>query len=471
VRPPSEPRAALNGAESIWTACAAIGEELDVWSGRLGDDAARFTERDVLHVADLAARVSEMRISHRPVDRALTPTDDLDGMYESPVSGDAATALLEQLGERAETTLNGVRSRAEVPLVIEIATESPIGVPAERVLHEYEIELQPIGAATIVAVEAADEPALKRTVNSRRLVTELLTALGALLVLFVVYSIFGTGLAAARSQHRLDRSFDQRLKASISAEQQSGTQAQPSGVLGDEPATPAANDAASGPPALAGRGDPVAVISLSTIGRREVVVQGTRASELAQGPGHLRSTPLPGQPGNAVVYGRRTTYGGPFKSLDDLHRGDPIDVTTTQGVFRYVVQGVRRVTAGEPNPAAASLQNQLTLITSDEAYSTSGSLVATALLQGDPAAVPTSADGVVATPPVLSPDELGTTRTDADWALMLIWSQALVLAYLGARWLYRHWLPWSSWLVSAPIVLLIAFGWLDSMTRLLPNTL
>lgn len=469
MRPPLEPRATLNGADTIWTACAAIGEELDAWSSRLVDQTARYTERDILHVADLAARVAEMRNGHRRVARALTPTDDLGGMYESPVSGDAATALLEQLGERAETTLNGVRSRAEVPLVIAIATEPPIDVPAERVQHE--IELQPIRAATIVVVDDAEEPALKRTVNSRRLLTELLTALGALLVLFVVYSIFGTGLAGARSQHRLDRSFDQRLKASISAEQQSGTQAQPSGVLGAEPATSAVNNAASDPPALADRGVPVAVISLSTIGRREIMVQGTRASELAQGPGHLRSTPLPGQPGNAVVYGRRTTYGGPFERLDDLHRGDPIDVTTTQGVFRYVVQGVRRVTAGEPSPAAASLQNQLTLITSDEAYSTSGSLVATALLQGDPAAVPTSADGVAAAPPVLSPDELGTTRTDADWALMLIWSQALVLAYLGARWLYRHWLPWSSWLVSAPIVLLVAFGWLDSMTRLLPNTL
>jgi sortase A len=49
-------------------------------------------------------------------------------------------------------------------------------------------------------------------------------------------------------------------------------------------------------------------------------------------------TPLPGQPGNAVLSGHRTTYGKPFADLDLLEPGDQILVETAVGVSTYEVR-------------------------------------------------------------------------------------------------------------------------------------
>ncbi|NHA00350.1 hypothetical protein G5V59_10155 [Nocardioides sp. W3-2-3] len=55
----------------------------------------------------------------------------------------------------------------------------------------------------------------------------------------------------------------------------------------------------------------------------QVVVEGTAPGDLFAGPGHLRSTVLPGQAGTSLVYGRAATYGGPFGRLDEPARGGP----------------------------------------------------------------------------------------------------------------------------------------------------
>ena len=53
------------------------------------------------------------------------------------------------------------------------------------------------------------------------------------------------------------------------------------------------------------------------------VVEGTAEAQLAMGPGHYPTTPLPGQAGNAAIAGHRTTYLHPFYSLDALASGRP----------------------------------------------------------------------------------------------------------------------------------------------------
>ena len=68
-------------------------------------------------------------------------------------------------------------------------------------------------------------------------------------------------------------------------------------------------------------GDPVAVLDIPSIGIHDmVVVEGSAPEDLTLGPGHLRNTPLPGQLGLSVIYGRRVTFGAPFARLGDLHR-------------------------------------------------------------------------------------------------------------------------------------------------------
>ena len=85
-------------------------------------------------------------------------------------------------------------------------------------------------------------------------------------------------------------------------------------------------------------GTPVAIVRIPSIGlARGRGARDRAAASSAKGPGHVVGTPLPGQPGNAVVAGRRTLYGGPFGHLGSLHRGDRIHVTTGEGNATYRV--------------------------------------------------------------------------------------------------------------------------------------
>ena len=68
-----------------------------------------------------------------------------------------------------------------------------------------------------------------------------------------------------------------------------------------------------------------------------VIVEGVGQDDLAQGPGHMPGTALPGQPGNAVISGHRTTHGAPFADLDLLEPGDRIVVDTLIGTHTYEV--------------------------------------------------------------------------------------------------------------------------------------
>ena len=59
-------------------------------------------------------------------------------------------------------------------------------------------------------------------------------------------------------------------------------------------------------------GDPVALLEVPNLGLRQVIVEGSSPEELKRGPGHLPISSLPGEVGNSVVFGRHSTYGGPF---------------------------------------------------------------------------------------------------------------------------------------------------------------
>jgi sortase A len=73
------------------------------------------------------------------------------------------------------------------------------------------------------------------------------------------------------------------------------------------------------------------------------VVEGVRTSDLRNGAGHMPDTALPGQPGNAVISGHRTTWGQPFHELDALDPGDRIEVDTALGTHIYAVREIRVV--------------------------------------------------------------------------------------------------------------------------------
>ena len=91
------------------------------------------------------------------------------------------------------------------------------------------------------------------------------------------------------------------------------------------------------------RGDAIARIELPTIDKSSYVVEGTDSSSLRKGPGHYRDTPLPGERGTVAIAGHRTTYGAPFRHVDDLRRGAPIEVEMADGTFVYRVERTRIV--------------------------------------------------------------------------------------------------------------------------------
>lgn len=85
-------------------------------------------------------------------------------------------------------------------------------------------------------------------------------------------------------------------------------------------------------------GDPLGRIRMPSVGVSTVFVAGTDTASLRSGPGHYPGTPLPGAHGTVAIAGHRTTYGAPFRRLDDLRRGDRVELTMPYGRFGYEVQ-------------------------------------------------------------------------------------------------------------------------------------
>jgi sortase A len=91
------------------------------------------------------------------------------------------------------------------------------------------------------------------------------------------------------------------------------------------------------------KGDAIARIEIPEIGVNEYVVEGTDLGSLRKGPGHYPETPLPGEPGTTAIAGHRTTYGAPFRRIDQLKGGQRITIDMPDGRFVYRVQGTKIV--------------------------------------------------------------------------------------------------------------------------------
>ena len=90
-------------------------------------------------------------------------------------------------------------------------------------------------------------------------------------------------------------------------------------------------------------GDAVGKILIDRIGLSSVIVEGTNAGDLRSGPGHYPGTPLPGQRGTVAIAGHRTTYGAPFRNIDNVKARDEIVIVMPYGRFTYRVERTRIV--------------------------------------------------------------------------------------------------------------------------------
>jgi sortase A len=91
------------------------------------------------------------------------------------------------------------------------------------------------------------------------------------------------------------------------------------------------------------KGDAIARMEIPAIGVSDYIVEGTDTGDLRKGPGHYPETPLPGEPGTSAIAGHRTTYGAPFRDIDDLKPRQVIRVDMPDGTFVYRVEEVRIV--------------------------------------------------------------------------------------------------------------------------------
>ena len=180
----------------------------------------------------------------------------------------------------------------------------------------------------------------RRTPLPRRLaslVGELLVTLGVVALLFVGYELVGTGRVTAHAQAQLRHELARDWNAGPgSADRMPQLDLKLPGV----------DVTTARPPqpryARVSDGQPVTVVYLPSIDRRYrfVVVEGVTSADLTKGPGHYPGTALPGQRGNLVVSGHRTTYLAPFNRLDQLRPGDSVIFETAQAWWVYRVDGV-----------------------------------------------------------------------------------------------------------------------------------
>ncbi len=144
--------------------------------------------------------------------------------------------------------------------------------------------------------------------------------IGAIILLFVAWQLFGTAIGEHHAQDALRSQFDALIHAA--APHRAGQTLIPATVQVPQPA----------------EGSVVAEIDVPAIGVNQFVVSGTATDDLSKGPGHYIGTAMPGQAGNIAIAGHRTTHGAPFNRLGDIVVGDQIILTNTKDQhFTYVV--------------------------------------------------------------------------------------------------------------------------------------
>jgi len=110
------------------------------------------------------------------------------------------------------------------------------------------------------------------------------------------------------------------------------------------------------PPADPNAPEPVnelGTIEIPKINVTKGMFEGVTLTTLNRGPGHWPGTAMPGQAGNVVVGGHRTSHDKPFRYIDKLDPGDEVIFNTDDGRFVY------RVTSSEVvTPDAVWIINQ-----------------------------------------------------------------------------------------------------------------
>lgn len=329
----------------------------------------------------------------------------------------------------------------------------------------------------------------------------LITA-GTLILLFVAYQLWGTGLQEAKAQDELAKQFDQIL-AGVEQVDQEATPATsaptststPDGTTSPTLGTVPEPELRTDDLPLPETGEPIAKIRIPSIGVNRTVVESVLLSQLQRGPGHYPETPLPGQRGNVAIAGHRTTYGQPFHNLDKVETGDEVIFETAQGTFTYEITELFVVKPNQIEILEDKGDNRVTLIACHPKYSAAERLIAVGVLVGQPAnyldgQVERWADAAETTDPFEAATiDGGLSGVSVSKLPAILWGLAAAgvwfVTWLAQRALRRRTqaradaegttptrgqrlLTWSPYLVGLPVFLVVLYVFFENFGRLLP---
>lgn len=213
-------------------------------------------------------------------------------------------------------------------------------------------------------------------------------------------------------------------------------------------------------------GRPVGILEIGAVKLQQVVVEGVGPLQTRHGPGHVPGTAGLGQPGNSVVVGRNKMFGGPFGSLHDVRKQNPIVVTTAQGQSLYQVSSIRHMTLRRGSKVdrvyGPSKDDRLTLITSNNAlpWNESSATVVVAKMEGT-AFAPTPQGARL-------DSDIGTQRDRGAFASIVL---ALVLygvAISASLLVYRRFQARTAYLLTIGPVLAATIIAAETISRAFP---
>ncbi|KOG38686.1 class E sortase [Streptomyces decoyicus] len=163
-----------------------------------------------------------------------------------------------------------------------------------------------------------------------RTLSEICVTVGALIVMFVVYVLFWTGV-------RADSAMDGEI-GKLQHQWSTGSVTGPGGEqTPDRKPAPGSTSAPAEPPRRYTPGASFAVMYIPRLGAdwAKPVLEGTATDVLKRGLGHYDRTARLGETGNFSVAGHRRTYGDPFKDFPRLRPGDAVVLTDGTTWFTY----------------------------------------------------------------------------------------------------------------------------------------
>ena len=210
-------------------------------------------------------------------------------------------------------------------------------------------------------------------------------------------------------------------------------------------------------------GTSIALIEINDINLRRVVVEGTKAEDLAKGPGHLVGSALPGQPGTSAILGRSNRYGAAFSRLDELKPGQEVTVTTAQGIHTYEVLDTTVRTADD-SAAFTGERNMLLLITGVGGASPDERLVVRALLTS-----PVFPAGTASTDIQTTTAELGLEGSTQSPMQLAMWLFLLLILLISLITLSKKIGKRVTWLIAVPLLTVVLFQVWHNATLMYPS--